>query len=66
MVLSSPVSSFLWLIASYLMEYTEDRTNEYTYLKPERFSLVLESSQVRAANRGLKRRDYDGQIANKA
>jgi len=44
------VSSYLRLIASYLMEYTEDWANDYAYIKPERFRQVLESSMAQAAN----------------
>jgi len=44
------VSSYLRLIASYLMEYTEDWANDYAYIKPERFRQVLESSVAQAAN----------------
>jgi len=44
------VSSYLRLIASYLMEYTEDWANDYAYIKPERFRQVLESSLAQAAN----------------
>lgn len=44
------VSSYLRLIASYLMEYTEDWANDYAYIKPERFRQVLEGSLAQAAN----------------
>ena len=44
------VGSYLRLIASYLMEYTEDWANEYAYIKPERFSQLLERSPVQSAN----------------
>ncbi|MGC8746032.1 MAG: transposase, partial [Candidatus Saccharicenans sp.] len=44
------VGSYLRLIASYLMEYTEDWANEYAYIKPERFGQVLERSPVQSAN----------------
>ena len=43
------VNSYLRLIVSYLMEYTEDWSNEYAYIKPERFAQALESSLVQAA-----------------
>ena len=44
------VNSYLRLIVSYLMEYTEDWSNEYAYIKPERFSQALESSLAQAAS----------------
>jgi len=34
------VSSYLRLITSYLMEYTEDWANEYAYIKPEKLRPV--------------------------
>lgn len=44
------VGSYLRLIASYLMEYTEDWANDYACIKPERFGQVLERSLAKPAN----------------
>ncbi len=44
------VNSYLRLIVSYLMEYTEDWSNEYAYIKPNRFIQALESSLAQAVS----------------
>lgn len=44
------VNSYLRLIVSYLMEYTEDWSNEYAYIKPDRFIQALESSLAQAVS----------------
>ena len=54
------VNSYLRLIVSYVMEYTEDWSNEYACIKSERLIQALESSLAQAASCGLKWRDYDG------
>jgi len=46
----SSVNFDLRFIVSYLMEYTEDWSNEYACIKPERFSQALESSLAQAAS----------------
>lgn len=44
------VSSYLRLITSYLMEYTEDQADEYACIKPEKFTQALENPLPQPAN----------------
>jgi len=44
------VSSYLRLITSYLMEYTEDWANEYAYIKPEKLRPVWSETLAQGAN----------------
>ncbi len=44
------VSSYLRLITSYLVEYTEDWANEYAYIKPEKLRPVWSEALTQGAN----------------
>ena len=44
------VSSYLRLITSYLMEYTENWANEYAYIKPEKLRHVWSEALAQEAN----------------
>jgi transposase-like protein len=44
------VESYLRLVTSYLIEYTEDWANEYAYIKAEKLAPVLEPQPVQPPN----------------
>ena len=44
------VESYLRLITSYLIEYSEDWANEYAYIRADKLGQLLESEQAQAAS----------------
>lgn len=44
------VESYLRLVTSYLIEYTEDWANEYAYIKAEKLGPILEPEMAQAVN----------------
>jgi len=42
--------SYLRLVTSYLIEYSEDWANEYAYIKADKLGQLIESEQTQAAN----------------
>jgi len=44
------VESYLRLITSYLIEYSEDWANEYAYIRADKLWQLLESEQAQAAS----------------
>lgn len=44
------VESYLRLVTSYPIEYSEDWANEYAYIKADKLGQLIESEQAQAAN----------------